>query len=221
MRDVAAVPARDLADRARPTPRPAARRALVVQPRSRTCARLVGGQAGAAVARPRRATAPSASPPSATATRRSLAPADGVEGVVDEVAEDGDQVARPRTGRRRASSPAMRRARCRARRPRPSCRAAAPRATGSPTAPTTWSVEQLGDLRAPRSRSSTASSARPISISETTVCSRLAASWFCERSDSVRPRTTSSSPVTDRSSVWSRRVTTAPTSRPPRWRAPS
>ena len=61
---------------------------------------------------------------------------------------------------------------------------------------------------------STASSVRPISISDTTVCSRFAASWFCERSDSVRPRTTSSSPVTACRSVWSRRVTTAPTSRP-------
>ena len=61
---------------------------------------------------------------------------------------------------------------------------------------------------------STASSGRPISIRDTTVCSRFAASWFWERSDSVSCRTTSSSPVTDRSSVWSRRLTTEPTSRP-------
>ena len=46
------------------------------------------------------------------------------------------------------------------------------------------------------------------------MCSRLAASWFWDRSDSVRRRTTSSSPVTERSSVWSRSVTTEPTSRP-------
>ena len=55
---------------------------------------------------------------------------------------------------------------------------------------------------------------RPISMRETTVCSRLAASWFWARSDSVRPRTRSSSPVTACSSVRSRSVTTAPTSSP-------
>ena len=71
-----------------------------------------------------------------------------------------------------------------------------------------------GRAGAPRWRTPTASSGRPISIRETTVCSRLAASWVCARSDSVRLRTTSSSPVTDCSSVWSRRVTTAPTDRP-------
>ena len=61
---------------------------------------------------------------------------------------------------------------------------------------------------------STASCPRPSSMSETVVCSRLSASCAWARNESVRPRTMSSSPVTACSSVWSRRVTTAPTSRP-------
>ncbi|MFB9767157.1 hypothetical protein ACFFOS_22460 [Nocardioides kongjuensis] len=85
--------------------------------------------------------------------------------------------------------------------------------TGSSTAPTTWSVSSWATCSSDVANS-TASSGRPISMRDTTVCSRLADSWFCERSDSVRRRTTSSSPVTERSSVWSRSVTTDPTSRP-------
>ena len=90
----------------------------------------------------------------------------------------------------------------------PSSRAAR---TGSWTAPTTWSVSTCASLSSSVAKS-TACSARPISIRDTTVCSRLAASWFCARSDSVSPRTRSSSPVTAWSSVRSRSVTTAPTS---------
>ena len=85
--------------------------------------------------------------------------------------------------------------------------------TGSPTAPTTRSVSIWATFSSSVTKS-IASSVRPISMRETTVCSRLAASWVCARSDSVRPRTMSSSPVTACSSVWSRRVTTAPTSLP-------
>ena len=69
-------------------------------------------------------------------------------------------------------------------------------------------------LRVSSVAKSSASSVRPISTSDTTVCSRLAASWFCERSDSASPRTVSSSPATAWISVWSRSVTTRPTSRP-------
>ena len=85
--------------------------------------------------------------------------------------------------------------------------------TGSATAPTTWSVSIWATWSSPVTNS-TACSGRPISMRDTTVWRRLAASWVCARSDSVRPRTTSSSPVSDLSSVWSRSVTTAPTSRP-------
>ena len=131
-------------------------------------------------------------------------PGHGVEGVVDEVAEHGDQVARGHG----VAEVGQRRPRWRARCPRSAASAVLPSSsaatTGSPTAPTTRSVRRWATSSSSVAKS-TASSGRPISISDTTVCSRLAASWVCERSDSVRPRTTSSSPVTDRSSVWSRR----------------
>ena len=48
--------------------------------------------------------------------------------------------------------------------------------TGSSTAPTTWSVRAWASSSSAVANS-TASGTRPSSISETTVCSRLAASW--------------------------------------------
>ncbi len=86
--------------------------------------------------------------------------------------------------------------------------------TGSLTAATTWSVSSWASSSSAVAKS-TASSARPSSISETTVCSRLAASCACERSASVKPRSESSSPIRDCNSVTSRRVTTVPRRSPP------
>ncbi len=93
----------------------------------------------------------------------------------------------------------------------PSSRAAS---TGSATAPTTRSVRTWASSSSAVAKS-TASSTRPSSISETTVCSRFAASCACERSAWVKPRSESSSPDSACSSVWSRRVTTVPRRSPP------
>ncbi len=180
--DPAVVAPRDLHDQRQPDAPPdaAVPEALVVQPRSRTCAAsasLSPGPLSPTESRSRSARALEAygDPP--------LGPAgDRVEGVVDEVAEHGDQVARDGT-----SGPSTRDL------PGdgqldpalgglgvlPSSSAAT---TGSPTAPTTRSVSSWATWSSSVANS-TASSARPISISDTTVCSRLAASWVWERSD--------------------------------------
>ncbi len=81
--------------------------------------------------------------------------------------------------------------------------------TGSLTAATTRSVSCWASSSSAVANS-TACSWRPSSISETTACSRLAASCACAPSASVKPRTESNSPLSACSSVWSRRVTTRP-----------
>lgn len=86
--------------------------------------------------------------------------------------------------------------------------------TGSLTAATTWSVRACASSSSAVANS-TASSARPSSISETTVCSRFAASCAWERSAWVNPRSEFSSPVSDCNSVTSRSVTTVPRRSPP------
>lgn len=93
----------------------------------------------------------------------------------------------------------------------PSNRAAS---TGSLTAETTWSVSVWASSNSAVAKS-TASSARPSSISETTVCRRFAASWACDRRACVKPRSESNSPISDWSSVTSRSVTTVPRRSPP------
>ena len=114
--------------------------------------------------------------------------------VVDQVAQDRHRVALLDPAGAATSVPVVDAAAARrARRPARSCRAAARTRTGSPTEPTTRSVSSWATSSSSVAKSS-ASSVRPSSTSDTTVCSRLAASWFCERSDSASPRTVSSSP---------------------------
>ena len=92
-----------------------------------------------------------------------------------------------------AGCPRRRPAPRRARSPAPPCPAAARPGPVRRPPPTTWSVSACASSSSAVAKS-TASSARPSSISETTVCSRFAASCACERSAWVKPRSESSSP---------------------------
>ena len=182
--------------RARPSPRPRrARRACVDQPRWKTSSAASGSTPG-----PVSATRSSSSPSSAravTVTRggsAALCPAcvrrrrprcrsgcpgpspgrgpagrGGSSAVVDAAVRGEDQL-----------DAALVRLRRLAQQQRGQHRLARP-------PPTTWSVSACASSSSAVANS-TASSARPSSISETTVCSRLAASCACERSASVKPR---------------------------------
>ena len=77
----------------------------------------------------------------------------------------------------------------------PTCRAAAPPGPARSTAPTTRSASRWATSSSVGGELDRLVAAAHLD-SDTTVCSRLAASWVCERSDSVRPADESSSPVT-------------------------
>ena len=100
-----------------------------------------------------------------------------------------------------------------ARRPRPPCPAPARPPPARATPPTTRSVSCWVTASSVVAKVS-ACSARPSSISETTVCSWLADSCACALSASAKPRIVFSSLTSARSSVWSRTVTTVPSRRP-------
>ena len=138
--DLAAVPPGDLGDQRQPDAAPGVVRALGASSRARARARPPRRRGPHRCPRPRRR-ARRRRRPGRPATRRAPtgSEADRLEGVVDQVAQDGHQVARGDLDvarrsalRRSASMP-----RSAASADLPSSRAST---TGSPTAPTTWSV---------------------------------------------------------------------------------
>lgn len=199
---------------ARPRPRPGPR---VVQPRPRTTSRSAGRTPG-----PLSPTRSSSSPSPVRAATVTVTRACGVPLTASTALSTRLPriVTRSRDGRVAGTSPSsIRLSSVRtSSTPRSLAWAALPRSsaasTGSPTASTTRSVRAWASSSSAVANS-TASVTRPSSMSETTVCSRLAASCACERSASVNPRSESNSPESAWSSVRSRRVATVPRRSPP------
>ncbi len=157
--------------------------------------------------------------PDPTGSRRGHV-ADRVEGVVDEVADDGDDVTRRGDVPRASGDPsAMTKSM-----PRSLASAALPSSSavraGSSTEPTMRSVSSWLTSSSSVAKSR-ARSVRPSSMRLTMVCRRLADSCAWERSASVRPRAESSSPVRASRSVRSRTVATWPSVRPPHSAGPA